>query len=288
VQQLIGADAGHGRWWHASATGSICHRVRPFSDLQLERYARHIVLPEIGGAGQRRLLSARVVVVGAGGIGAGLLPWLAAAGIGRIRLIDDDHVSLSNLQRQTLFTRADVGALKVERAARALARFNPDCAAEPIAARLDADNVAILLAGADVVVDGCDNFETRLLVADWCHAARVPLVSAAVGPFDAQLSTFRGWEPGMACYRCLVGDEPRASERSCADAGVLGALVGAIGALAAIEVMREIAGFGEGLAGRLLLVDALGMRQRTVGLTKDDGCSVCGAPGREAPTTAPA
>lgn len=278
VQELIGADTGHGRWWHARAAGSIWSTMVPFSDLQLERYARHIVLPEIGGAGQRRLLAARVVVVGAGGIGAGLLPWLAAAGVGRVRLIDDDVVSLSNLQRQTLFERADIGALKVERAARALARINPDCAVEPVAVRLTAATAVELLAGADVVVDGSDNFATRLVVADWCHAAHVPLVSAAVGPFDGQLSVFRGWEADQPCYRCLVGSDPRAEERSCADAGVLGALVGVMGALAAVEVLRAVAEFGERLAGRLLLVDAMAMRQRTVGLAKDAGCAGCSTP----------
>lgn len=277
MEQLIGAHAGHGRWWHARARGSICRGVIPFSELQLERYARHIVLPEIGGAGQRRLLAARVAVVGAGGIGAGLLPWLAAAGMGRIRLVDDDIVSLSNLQRQTLFTADDLGAPKVERAARALGRINPDCAVEPVAVRLTAANAALMLGGCDVVADGCDNFETRLAVADACQALRVPLVSAAVGPFDGQLSTFRGWEAGMPCYRCLVGNDPRAIERNCADTGVLGALPGAMGALAAVEVLREIVGFGEGLAGRLLLMDAMGMRQRTVRLAKDQACAGCGA-----------
>ena len=250
--------------------------MTPFSDLQLERYARHLILPTIGGAGQRRLLGARVAVVGAGGIGAGLLPYLAAAGVGRIRLIDDDTVSLSNLQRQTLYSGADVGAVKVERAARALGRINPDCAVEPVAVRLIAGNAAELLAGADVVADGCDNFATRLAVADAALSLKVPLVSAAVGAFDGQLSTFRGWEPGLPCYRCLVGTDPRAPGRSCAEDGVLGALTGAMGALTAIEVIRAVAGFGEGLEGRLLLMDALSMRQRTVRLAKDPGCRGCG------------
>lgn len=256
--------------------------VNPFSDLQLDRYARHVVLPQIGGAGQRRLLGARVVVVGAGGIGAGLLPWLAAAGVGRIRLIDDDTVSLSNLQRQTLFTAADVGAPKVERAQRALARINPDCAVEPVALRLSSENARALLTGADIIADGSDNFATRLTVADTALALQTPLVSVAVGPFDGQLSTFRGWLPAQPCYRCLVGADPRAVDCSCADAGVLGALVGVMGALAAIEVLGEIVGFGEGLAGRLLLVDALGGRQRTVGLVKDPACTGCGRANRRA------
>ncbi len=247
--------------------------VTPLSDLQLDRYARHIVLPEVGGGGQRRILRARVAVVGAGGIGAGLLPWLVAAGVGRIRLIDPDTVSRSNLQRQTLFTAEDIGAPKVERAARALARINPDPAIEPVAARLTRENAALLLAGADVIADGSDNFACRLAVADAARALEIPVVSAAVGPFDGQLTTLRPWHADQPCYRCLVGHDPRTTDRSCADTGVLGALVGTLGSLAAIEVLREIAPFGEGLAGRLLLIDALSMRQRTVTLTKDPACS---------------
>jgi len=247
----------------------------PFSDAQLERYARHIVLREIGGAGQRRLLGARIAVVGAGGIGAGALPYLVAAGVGRVRLIDDDTVSLSNLQRQTLFTATDIGSPKVERGTRALARVNPDCAVEPICLRLDPGNAQSMLAGADVVLDGCDNFATRLAVADAALALRIPLISAAVGPFDGQISTFAGWKPTLPCYRCLVGSDPAQQARSCAETGVLGALTGALGALAAIEVIREIVGFGEGLAGRLLLIDALSNRQRTVALMKDPACPAC-------------
>lgn len=253
----------------------MCVAVDAFSDGQLERYARHLVLREVGGAGQRRLLAARVAVVGAGGIGAGALPYLAAAGVGRIRLVDDDTVSLSNLQRQTLYCAADVGAFKAERAARALARINPDCAVEPVAIRLDAANAGALLARADVVLDGCDNFGTRLVVSDAAVALRIPLVSAAVGPFDGQLSTFKGDDPALPCYRCLVGADPAMADRSCADTGVLGALTGALGALAAIEVIREIVGFGESLAGRLLLLDALTACQRTVALAKDPACPSC-------------
>lgn len=245
------------------------------SDTQLERYARHIVLKEIGGAGQRRLLASRVVMVGAGGLGAAALPYLAAAGVGRIRLIDDDSVTLSNLQRQTLYTVADVGAAKVERAARALARVNPDCAVEPVAVRLTPANAAALLAGADVVADGTDSFAARLAVADAANAARIPLVSAAVGPFDGQLATFRGWEAGKPCYRCLVGDARDIPGRSCADTGVLGALTGVLGAMQALEVVREIVGFGKGLSGRLLLCDALAGRTRAIALPKDPGCVVC-------------
>ena len=246
------------------------------SDEQLERYARHIVLPVTGGAGQKRLLSARVAVIGAGGLGASLLPHLAAAGVGRIRLIDDDRVSLSNLQRQTLYATADIGRLKVEVAAERLGALNPDCAVEPIAVRLTADNAGMLLEGADLVADGTDNFATRLAVSDAAIRAGVPLVSAALGRFDGQLGTFRGHLPGEPCYRCLVGTDPSAAARSCADAGVLGALAGIMGSMQALEVVREIVGFGTGLAGRLLLLDALDPRVRVVAMRKDPSCPACG------------
>ena len=216
------------------------------------------------------------MVVGAGGLGAGLLPHLAAAGVGRIRLIDDDRVSLSNLQRQTLYATADVGRLKVEVAAQRLGALNPDCAVEPLAVRLDADNAADLLAGADVVADGTDSFAARLAVADAAHALRMPLVSAAIGPFEGQLATFRGWEADKPCYRCLVGEARDRPGRSCADVGVLGALAGAMGALQALEVVRELVGFGEGLAGRLMVHDALAGRSRIVSLPKDPDCPGCG------------
>lgn len=235
------------------------------------------MLPEIGGAGQRRLLSARVAVIGAGGLGAGLLPHLAAAGVGRIRLIDDDVVSLSNLQRQTLYVTADVGHPKVEVAAERLHALNPDVCVEPVAVRLTADNAAGLIAGCEVVADGSDNFDCRLAVADAALAARVPLVSAALGRFDGQLAVFRGWEADKPCYRCLVGADPSAAARSCADAGVIGALAGLMGAAQALEVVRAVVPFGDDPAGRLLLWDALGLRPRVVRLPKDGGCSGCGS-----------
>ena len=242
------------------------------TDAQLERYARHIILKEIGGAGQKALLAAHAVIIGAGGIGSPVIQYLAAAGIGRITLIDDDIVSLSNLQRQTLFTTRDVGSHKVVIAANAVQRLNPDVVLKPIDRRIDAGNAAALLAGADVVVDGCDSFATRLAVADAARAAKVPLVSAAVGPFDGQIAVYRGWESDKPCYRCLVGDAPDREDVSCADQGVLGALTGAVGSLAAIEAIRQIVPFGEDSAGRLLLLDALAFRFRTIALPKDPGC----------------
>ena len=246
------------------------------TDPQLDRYARHIILKEIGGAGQQRLLGSHVVLVGAGGIGAPAIQYLAAAGVGRLTLIDDDHVSLSNLQRQVLFATDDIGQPKVEAAEVAVALLNPDVRVSGRQLRLTADNAAALLAGADVVVDGSDNFATRLAVADAARALRIPLVSAAVGQFDGQLAVFRGWEADKPCYRCLVGHDPDRPDISCADQGVLGALTGTLGSLAAIEAIRAIVPFGADPAGSLLLVDALHFRFRTIGLPKDPGCG-CGA-----------
>lgn len=245
-------------------------------DDQLDRYARHIILKEIGGAGQQRLLDARAVLVGAGGIGAPAIQYLAAAGVGQLVVIDDDRVALSNLQRQVLFAVADIGRPKVEAAGEAVARLNPDVRLVPVPARLDAGNAVDLLRGADVVLDGSDNFATRLAVADAARALHVPLVSAAVGQFDGQLAVFRGWEAGKPCYRCLVGDDPDRPDMSCADQGVIGALTGALGSLAAIEAIRAIVRFGADPAGTLLLIDALDFRFRTIALPKDPGCS-CGA-----------
>ena len=245
------------------------------NDQQLERYARHIILKEIGGAGQQRLLDAHVVLVGAGGIGAPAIQYLAAAGVGRLTLIDDDDVALSNLQRQVLFATDDIGQPKVEAAEVAIALLNPEVRVTGRQVRLTADNVAELLAGADVVVDGSDNFATRLAVADAARALRIPLVSAAVGQFDGQLAVFRGWEADKPCYRCLVGHDPDRPDISCADQGVLGALTGMLGSLAAIEAIRAIVPFGADPAGTLLLIDALNFRFRTIGLPKDPGCG-CG------------
>lgn len=241
-------------------------------DDQLERYARHIILKEIGGEGQARLLGAHVAVIGAGGIGSPAIQYLAAAGVGRLTVIDDDVVALSNLQRQTLFGSADVGAPKVEVAQTAVERLNGDVAVVPVTVRLTADNAEALLEGADVVVDGCDNFATRLAVADAALRLRTPLVSAAVGQFEGQLAVYRGWEADKPCYRCLVGGDPDRQDASCADQGVLGALTGVMGSLAALEAVRAITGFGEDSAGRLLLVDALSFRFRTITLVKDPGC----------------
>ncbi|MEH3106729.1 MAG: molybdopterin-synthase adenylyltransferase MoeB [Sphingomonas fennica] len=246
------------------------------TDAQLDRYARHIILREIGGAGQRRLLAAHVALVGAGGIGSPAIQYLAASGVGRLTIVDDDRVALSNLQRQTLYAMRDVGAHKAAMAANAVQRLNPDVAVTPIDRRIDADNARDLLAGADVVIDGSDSFATRLAVADAALALGIPLVSAAVGPFDGQIAVYRGWEAGRPCYRCLVGADPGRADVSCADQGVVGALTGIVGSWAALEAIRALVPFGDDPAGRLLLIDALSMRTRTIAVPKDPACRCAG------------
>lgn len=245
------------------------------SDDELARYARHIVLKEVGGAGQMRLKAATVAIVGAGGIGSPAIQYLGAAGVGRLILIDDDLVEPSNLQRQTIFTTADTGLSKVDAAAAAVRRINPHVAVNVHRTRMEAGNVADLLADADVVLDGCDNFATRFCVADAAQTLRIPLVSAAVGQFEGQLATYRGWEADKPCYRCFVGEDPERAETSCAEDGVLGPVTGVLGSLAALEVLRSIAPFGDDQAGKLLLVDLLALRFRTIRLPKDPGCKSC-------------
>jgi len=246
------------------------------SDEQLDRYARHIVLKEIGGEGQRRLLASRVTIIGAGGIGSPAIQYLAAAGVRRLAIIDDDRVTLSNLQRQVLFGTKDDGRPKVERAAEAVARLNGDVAVEAIACRIGVANAKDLLSGSDVIIDGSDNFATRLAVADAALELQIPLVSASVAQFEGQLAVYRGWEADKPCYRCFVGNDPGLPEQSCAEQGVLGALAGVMGSLAALEALRSLTGFGEQAAGKLLLVEALTLRFRTVTLSKDPGCAACG------------
>lgn len=242
----------------------------PLSADELERYARHIVLADVGGPGQRKLRTARVLVVGAGGLGAPLLQYLAAAGVGTIGIVDDDHVSLSNLQRQVLHGTPDLGRAKTESAADALARLNPHVRVEAHPTRLDGTNVDALLAAYDIVADGSDNFATRYLVSDAAFRVKIPLVTAAVGPMDASLTTLRPFETSAAgvpnpTYRCLFPEPPPAgSVPPCAEAGVLGALTGIVGSMMALEVIREIVRFGEGLVGRLLLFDARALRFETL------------------------
>ncbi len=242
---------------------------------ELERYARHIVLRHVGGEGQAKLMAARVLVIGAGGLGSPLIQYLAAAGVGEIGIVDDDHVSLSNLQRQVLHGTPDLCRLKTDSAHDAVARLNPHVKISAINTRLSAENARDIVAGWDVVADGSDNFETRYAVSDACfHEAR-PLVSAAVGAFDGSLTTLRPFEKDAhgtpnPTYRCLFPEAPPAGAvPACSEAGVLGALTGILGTMMALEVLREIIGFGDGLVGRVVLFDGLGMRFETMAYAWD-------------------
>lgn len=254
-----------------------------FTDAQVSRYARHILLDEIGGAGQAKLLAARVLVIGAGGLGSPVLLYLAAAGVGTIGVIDDDVVDLSNLQRQIVHTTDRLGAPKVESARAALAAVNPEVQVIPHRQRLTADNARALFDGYDIIADGSDNFPTRFLVNDACFFAGKPLVSAAILRFDGQLATFKAGVPAPPgvergpCYRCLYREPPPEGQiPACAQAGVLGAFCGAMGGLQATEVIKELLGIGKSLAGWLLVVDALAGTWRRIRVRRDPGCPLCG------------
>ncbi|WP_181708218.1 molybdopterin-synthase adenylyltransferase MoeB [Chthonobacter rhizosphaerae] len=240
------------------------------SSIEIERYARHIILREVGGPGQQKLKAARVMVVGAGGLGAPVIQYLAAAGVGTLGLVDDDTVSLSNLQRQVIHDTGSIGRSKVESAAEAVRAINPHVAVEAYPVRLTADNAADLVRPFDVVVDGSDNFTTRYLLADTCAAERRPLVSGAIGTFDGSLTTLLPYETGPdgrpnPGYRDLFPEAPPpGTVPTCAEAGVIGALPGIVGSLQAMEVIKLLCGIGEPLVGRLLLIDALSMRFETV------------------------
>ena len=264
------------------------------SSEEIERYARHLVLREVGGPGQARLKAGRVLVIGAGGLGAPLIQYLAAAGIGTIGIVDDDTVSLSNLQRQIIHGTPDIGRPKVESAADAIARLNPHVRVETHPLRLTPENAPPLLDGYDLVADGSDNFATRYAVSDACFHAKRPLVTAALGAFDGSLTTIRAHEAGPdgapnPTYRCLFpSPPPPGSVAPCAEAGVLGALAGVMGSLMAMEVIRALAGFGEPLVGRLLMVDARSMRFETLGYAWDPDNPLNGAGVRTGPEAAPA
>ena len=243
---------------------------------ELERYARHIVLRDVGGPGQAALGRARVLVIGAGGLGAPVLLYLAAAGVGTLGVIDDDVVSLSNLQRQVIHATPDVGRPKIDSAAHAIGRLNPHVKFAGHAERLTAANAMNVISDYDIVADGSDNFATRYLVSDACYFAKKPLVTAAVGTFDGTLTTVRAHERGKdgkpnPTYRCLFPEAPPpGTVPACAEAGILGALTGVLGSMMALEVIREIVGFGEGLVGRLLMMDALAMRFETLNYAWDE------------------
>ena len=247
---------------------------------QIRRYARHIVLAEIGGVGQARLIAARVLVIGAGGLGAPLLQYLAAAGIGTLGVIDHDRVDLSNLQRQVIHRTADIGVAKVSSARRALLDINPEVTVIAHDERLAADNAERIVAGYDIVADGSDNFATRYLLNDLCYRLKKILVSAAILRFDGQISTYKAWQgAGHPCLRCIFPAAPSEDAvPSCAQAGVLGALAGTLGALQATEVVKEILGIGRSLSGRLLMYDALGASFDEMAIAKRPDCPTCGSP----------
>ena len=245
---------------------------------RLHRYSRHILLPEVGGIGQEKLLKASVLVVGAGGLGAPLLQYLAAAGIGRLGVIDADTIDLSNLQRQVIHRTADIDAPKVDSAARMIRELNPDVAIDIYRERLKAANALEIVAKYDLVADGTDNFPTRYLLNDTCHLADRPLVSAALLRFEGQLSVFKSYlGKGYPCYRCLFTEPPApGTVPSCSEAGVFGAVAGAVGTQQAVEVLKEILGIGESLSGRFLMYDGLATSWHNVRLRKNPACPLCG------------
>lgn len=247
---------------------------------RLDRFARHIVLPEVGGAGQVALTNSHVTLMGCGGIGSPALQYLAAAGIGRLTLIDSDVVEESNLQRQTIFTPADIGRAKAEAAADWARRFDPAIEVRAVVARVGADNAAQILEGSDLVLDGCDNFATRLAVSDACVALGLPLTSAALGRFQGQIANFAGHLPDEACYRCFVGDAFDADDcDTCAEDGMLGAMSGWTGTFAAMHAIRVLlagkAAFGDPRWSRLHVLDGLKAEMRSFRIAKDPECRTC-------------
>jgi adenylyltransferase/sulfurtransferase len=242
------------------------------SDEELERYARHIVLPQVGGVGQRRLKTAKVAVVGAGGIGSAVIPALAGAGVGKLTVIDSDVLELANLHRQPLFTEADEGQSKAQRAAEFVHRLNRFVEVDAKQERIEADNAKELLAGHDLVIDGSDNFATRLAVSDGCVALGIPLLSAAAVQFQGQVGLFRA----QPCYRCFVGDAFDADDcDNCSELGVLGALPATVGSFAALLAINAIVRLGPDQAGQLHLFDGEALTWRTIRIPPDPGCRAC-------------
>ena len=243
-------------------------------DAELERYARHIVLPQVGGVGQRKIKAAKVAVIGAGGIGSAVIPALAGAGVGQLTIIDDDVVELTNLHRQPLFRERDAGQPKAELAVDFVHHLNHLVKATPIQQRIDAENAGVLLAGHDLVIDGSDNFATRLGVSDTCVALGIPLVAAAAVQFQGQVGLFRS----KPCYRCFVGDAFDADDcDTCAELGVLGAFTGTVGSFAALLAINTIVGIGDGQAGQLYLFDGEKLSWRTIRIPADAACRACGS-----------
>lgn len=250
------------------------------TEAQFERYARHLILDEVGEEGQAKLMASRVLVVGAGGLGSPLLLYLAAAGVGTLGIVDDDTVDLSNLQRQIVHPTERIGASKVESAGATIAAINPDVAVETHALRLDESNAAALVRRYDLVADGSDNFTTRYLLNDVCFAERRTLVAAALSPFEGQLSTFKAYlGPPNPCYRCLFREPPPPDlVPRCETAGILGAVAGVIGTLQATEVLKELLALGDSLSGTLLMYDALRAAFHRIKLPRDPDCPTCGRP----------
>ena len=250
------------------------------TEAQFERYARHLILDEVGEEGQARLMAARVLVVGGGGLGSPLLLYLGAAGVGTLGVVDDDVVDLSNLQRQVIHASTSIGLPKVESAKAALAALNPEVRIEPHAVRLDAGNAEALVRQYDLVADGSDNFATRYVLNDVCYRLRKPLVAASLAPFDGQLSTFKAYlGPPHPCYRCLFREPPPPDlVPRCETAGILGAVAGVMGTLQATEVLKELLGIGESLSGTLLLYEALRVQFHRVRIPRDPACPTCGTP----------
>lgn len=247
-----------------------------FSDAQIARYSRHIILAEVGGKGQKKLSRAKVLIIGAGGLGSPAALYLAAAGVGTLGLVDGDVVDLSNLQRQILHNTATVGAPKVESGRHMLAALNPEITIKTYQENVTAENIMRFLPDYDLILDGSDNFSTRFLVNDACFFARKTLISGSIFRFEGQLTTIKPHE-GYPCYRCLYPEPPPAGlVPNCQEAGVLGVLAGTIGVLQAAEAVKEILGIGETLADRLLIYDALEMKFRKVSRPKDPACPLCG------------
>ena len=248
-----------------------------FSDDELDRYARHIVLPQVGGVGQRKLKAASVAIVGAGGIGSASIPALAGAGIGKLTIIDDGDVERSNLQRQPIFRDDRIGQPKAKLAAEFAQALNPNIEAIAVRQRLDSSNVAELIGGHDLILDGSDNFATRLTVSDCATRVHIPLVSAAAVQFQGQIGLYRGWEADKPCYRCFVGDAFDSDDcDTCAEQGVLGALSATVGSFGALMAIRAIVGIGEDVAGSLYLFDGAELEWRKIRLPKNPGCTACG------------
>ncbi|HUE78040.1 MAG TPA: HesA/MoeB/ThiF family protein [Sphingomicrobium sp.] len=254
------------------------------SDAELERYARHIVLPQVGGPGQRKLKASSIVLVGAGAIGSAALPALAAAGVGRLTIIDDDAIELSNLHRQPIYREDQIGERKAPAAVAFSRGLNSSVEAIAVDRRMTGDNAEALLAGHDMVLDGSDNFMTRLAVNEASVALKLPLVSAAAAQFQGQIVLLRGWEASQPCYRCFVGDAFDADDcDTCAELGVLGALTGAVGQFAALVALRSILGIGDDAAGKLFLLDGTALSWRSMALPKDRNCRTCGGPDAATP-----